>query len=147
MPRSAPDPSGATPGYTMLLSVDQLTGRHSGLETILVPVVLGEAVNAARRVLYNQSGRAGAWERACVIREVLPAQVDGEELDPRESAAHVQAIRERMEANPGVPAAPIAAPAAARPARPARHRRVANGCPVAVISAAAIAERRTPQER
>ena len=147
MPKSAPDPSGATPGYTMLLCVDQLTGRHSGLETILVPVVLGEAVNAARRVLYNQSGRAGAWESACVIREVLPTQVDGEGLDPRESAAHVQAIRERMEANPGVPAALIAAAAPHQLTRPAKRRRVAIGHPVPVISAAVISERRKSVEQ
>ena len=137
----------ATPGYTLLLCVDSLTGRHDGSETILVPLVLGEALNAARRVLYNQSGRAGAWERACVIRETLPVRVDDEELDPRESAAHLQAIRERMEASSGAPATPNAAPAPLQLTRPAKRRRVAIGHPVPVISAAVISERRKSVEQ
>lgn len=149
MAKPFPDPRDATPGYTLLLWVDPLTGRHNGLETILVPLVLGETLNAARRVLYNQSARADAWERACVTREALPVQdEDDVDLDPRESAARLQAMREKMAASSGSSAAPSAlpAPAPAEIAPPAKRRRFAAGHSIPVISAAAITERRASVE-
>lgn len=139
----------ATPGYTLLLWVDHLTGRHNGSETILVPLVLGETLNAARRMLYNQSDRADAWERACVIREVLPVQDEDDiDPDPRKDAARLQEIRAQMAASSGAPAKPPAVPAPVpdEGALPAKRCRSAAGHSVPVISAAAITERRNSIE-
>ena len=146
MPRSTPDPREAAPGYTLLLWVDLITGRHNGSETIFVPLVLGETLNAARRVLYNQSDRADAWARACAIRTPPPPQHDDEDPDPEDSAAQLRASRDQRAASSGVPATPAPAQPAAGPARPKRHR-TAAGHSVPVISAAVIAERRKSVEQ
>ncbi len=68
MPRPAPASRDSAPGYTLLLWVDLATGRHNGSETVFVPLVLAQAVNAARRELYDNRTRADAWERACAIQ-------------------------------------------------------------------------------
>jgi ATP-dependent Lon protease len=148
MPRGSPDPR-AMPGYTLLLWVDLLTGRQNGSETILVPLVLGETLNAARRVLYNQSGRADAWERAGVIREVPPVHdEDDADPDPLDTTARLQEIREEMAANSRRPGTPSSAPAPV-PAEsaPPNRRRSATGHLVPIISAAAITERRKSAEQ
>ena len=109
-----------------------------------MPLVLGETLNAARRVLYSQSGRPDAWERACVIRELLPVQdEDDADPDPR-----LQALREEMAASSSAPAKSVAVLALdpAEVAPPAKRRRSAAGHSVMVISAAAITERRTGVE-
>ena len=141
-----PDPPA---GYSLLLWVDPATGRHNGSDTIFVPLVLAETLNAARRVLYNHSGRADAWARAGAIRMAPPPPLhDDEDSDPEDSAAQLRVIRDRqagqagLAANFGVPATP----ASAQPARPKRHR-TAAGHSVLVISAAVIGERRKSMEQ
>lgn len=139
-----PDPA---PGYSRLLWVDLATGRHNGLETILVPLMLAQTLNAARRDLYEKRTRPDAWERACAIQTLPPAPEDELDLDPEESAAQLRPIRDQVRASAGnstLPASPSAAPVAT-PAR--RKRRTATGHPVPVISAAVIAERRKSVEQ
>ena len=43
----------ATPGYTLLLCVDLLTGRHDGSETIFVPLVLGPLRQTSCRLPFH----------------------------------------------------------------------------------------------
>ena len=143
MAKSNPDPCDATPGYTLLLWVDPATGRYNGSETIYVPLVLAETLNAARRVLYNHSGRTDAWVRAGAIRIAPPPPLhNDEDPDPEDGAAQLRVMRERLAAN----SKDSAMPASAQPARPKRHR-TAAGHPVLCISAAVIGERRKSMEQ
>ena len=143
----SPHPRDAAPGYALLLWVDLTTGRHNGSETIFVPLVLAQALNAARRELYDKRTHADAWTRACAIQAPAPPPEDEWDLDPQESAARLRAIRDGLKASAAVPAAPAVAQVPA-PKPPARARRqTAAGHPVAVISAALITERRKSVEQ
>jgi ATP-dependent Lon protease len=139
MSRPVPGPSrDASQGYSLLLCVDSTTGRFNGSETILVPRVLAENLNAGRLVLYEKRTRAEAWVRAGVCR-TPPASLENDELpEPEDSVAQLRAVRETMQPRPTVappPVGPVAPPEV-------RKCRASRGQAVHVISAATITERR-----
>ena len=136
----------AAPGYALLLWVDLETGRHNGSETVFVPLVLAQTLNAARRELYDKRTHLEAWERACAVQTPPSAPEVEWDLDPQESAARLRAIRDQTQASAATPTPPASPPAA--PALPVRRKRPTGaGHPVAVISPALITERRKSVEQ
>ena len=150
MPKRGSDslnPHDAAPGYAPLLWVDLETGRHNGSETVLVPLVLAQTLNAARRELYDKRTHADAWTRACAIQSPAPPPEDELDLDPRESAARLRAIRDQMQASAAASTPPASSPTAPVAAPTRRKRSTGAGHPVAVISTGLIAERRKSVEQ
>ena len=78
MPRTVPDSSDTAPGYALLLWVDLPTGRRNGFETIFVPLVLAEALSAARRELHSKSSRASTRVASAWPRSFTAASVDSD---------------------------------------------------------------------
>ena len=145
MPRPAPDSRDSVPGYALLLWVDLTTGRHNGSETIFVPLVLAQTLNAARRELYDRRSRPEAWERACAV-QTPPALTEDDEDNEPDDAVRLRAIREDMRKSAAAPESTTAVPAAPVVPSTRRKRRTVAGHAVHVISAAAITERRKSVE-
>lgn len=145
MPRPVPASRDSAPGYAPLLWVDSVNGRHNGSETVLVPLVLAQTLNSARRELHGKRTRPDAWDRACVVQSPPPVPEDNTDPDgDPEDSARQRVLREEMAASavalvPTTVTAPDAAPTP-------RRRRTTGGQAVRVISAAAIIERRNGAE-
>jgi len=123
-----------TDGYGRLLWVDPSTGRYNGSETILVPLLLAQVLNAARLKLYDRRVRTSAWQRAGVTRIAVERDDDpcGED-----DAAAPRPVPQAPAVAAAPPKAAVSPPARVLPTR----LRIRSGHLVPVFDPAAIAQR------